>query len=141
MVASAIFTSERPSFILRVTAVDVSILATVGVAPVPMTPPGLHSGAARHGRAGRTVIADQYWRIPLQALPPSYQDGDDEAYVYLLNPTGGVVQGDRLHTAMSSRSFEARLLLLRRRAAGALKLGFCFFEGLRFLLMADSFSS
>jgi urease accessory protein len=52
-------------------------------------------------RRGRTVIADQYWRIPLQALPPSYQDGDDEAYVYLLNPTGGIVQGDRLHTAIT----------------------------------------
>jgi urease accessory protein len=47
---------------------------------------------------GRTVIVDQYWRIPLQVLPPSYQDADDEAYVYLLNPTGGVVQGDRLRT-------------------------------------------
>jgi len=45
----------------------------------------------------RTVIAE-YWRIPLQVLPPSYQDADDEAYVYLLNPTGGVVQGDRLRT-------------------------------------------
>jgi urease accessory protein len=47
-------------------------------------------------RRGRTAIADLYWRIPLQALPPSYQDEDDEAYLYLLNPTGGIVQGDRL---------------------------------------------
>jgi urease accessory protein len=52
-------------------------------------------------RRGRTVVADQYWRIPLQGLPPSYQDGDDEAFVYLLNPTGGIVQGDRLHTAIT----------------------------------------
>jgi urease accessory protein len=52
-------------------------------------------------RRGRTEVVDQYWRVPLQALPPSYQDGDDEAYVYLLNPTGGVVQGDRLHTTLS----------------------------------------
>jgi urease accessory protein len=52
-------------------------------------------------RRGRTVITDQYWRIPLQALPPSYQDGDDEAYLYLLNPTGGIVQGDRLQTAIT----------------------------------------
>jgi len=36
----------------------------------------------------RTAIVDQYWRIPLQVLPPSYQDEDDEAFVYLLNPTG-----------------------------------------------------
>jgi urease accessory protein len=52
-------------------------------------------------RRGRTVIADQYWRIPLQVLPPSYQDADDQAYVYLLNPTGGLVQGDRLCTEVA----------------------------------------
>jgi urease accessory protein len=52
-------------------------------------------------RRGRTVVADQYWRIPLQALPPTYQDADDEAYLYLLNPTGGIVQGDRLHTEIA----------------------------------------
>jgi len=52
-------------------------------------------------RRGRTVVADQYWRIPLQGLPPSYQDGDDEAYLYLLNPTGGIVQGDRLQTVIT----------------------------------------
>jgi len=52
-------------------------------------------------RRGRTMITDQYWRIPLQGLPPSYQDGDDEAFVYLLNPTGGIVQGDRLHTSIT----------------------------------------
>jgi len=49
-------------------------------------------------RAGRTVVTDQYWTLPLQVMPPSYQDGDDEAYIYLLNPTGGIVQGDRLET-------------------------------------------
>jgi urease accessory protein len=49
-------------------------------------------------RGGRTVVAEQYWRIPLQVLPPSYQDDDDSAWVYLLNPTGGVVQGDSLRT-------------------------------------------
>jgi len=47
-------------------------------------------------RDGRTAVTDQYWRIPLQCLPPSYQDEDDEAFLYLLNPTGGLVQGDRL---------------------------------------------
>jgi urease accessory protein len=47
-------------------------------------------------REGRTVVADQYWRLPLQTMPASYQDEDDQAWVYLLNPTGGIVQGDRL---------------------------------------------
>ncbi len=54
----------------------------------------------------RTVIADQYWRIPLQVLPPSYQDADDEAYVYLLNPTGGVVQVTGIGATTSSASSE-----------------------------------
>jgi len=49
-------------------------------------------------REGRTVVADQFWTLPLQVMPPSYQDDDDQAYVYLLNPTGGIVQGDRLET-------------------------------------------
>lgn len=52
-------------------------------------------------RQGRTAVADQYWRIPLQVMPPSYQDDDDEAYFYLLNPTGGIVQGDRLLTEVT----------------------------------------
>ncbi|PYM04422.1 MAG: hypothetical protein DMD82_14475 [Candidatus Rokuibacteriota bacterium] len=52
-------------------------------------------------RWGRTAVADQYWRIPLQVMPPSYQDDDDEAYFYLLNPTGGIVQGDRLLTEIT----------------------------------------
>lgn len=52
-------------------------------------------------RRGRTAVADQYWRIPLQVMPPSYQDADDEAYFYLLNPTGGIVQGDRLLTEVT----------------------------------------
>lgn len=52
-------------------------------------------------RRGRTAVADQYWRIPLQLMPPSYQDDDDEAYFYLLNPTGGIVQGDRLLTEIT----------------------------------------
>ena len=49
-------------------------------------------------REGHTVVADQFWTLPLQVMPPSYQDDDDQAYVYLLNPTGGIVQGDRLET-------------------------------------------
>jgi urease accessory protein len=52
-------------------------------------------------RAGQTVVADQYWTLPLQVMPPSYQDGDDQAYIYLLNPTGGIVQGDRLETEIA----------------------------------------
>jgi hypothetical protein len=36
-----------------------------------------------------------------QALQPSYQDADDEAYIYLMNPTGEIVQRDRLRTEIT----------------------------------------
>jgi urease accessory protein len=46
-------------------------------------------------RAGtRTVIADCYAHVPLQVLRPVYLDDRGTAYVYLLNPGGGVVGGD-----------------------------------------------
>jgi urease accessory protein len=66
-------------------------------------------------RRGRTDVVDQYWRIPLQVLPPSYQDEDDEAYVYVLNPTGGIVQGDRLLTEVEVEA-GARVLLSTQSA-------------------------
>lgn len=84
-------------------------LSLVGTGPSTSR---LADGVGKHGvlrlrlasRCGRTVVADQYWRMPLQVMPPSYQDDDDEAYVYLLNPTGGIVQGDRLDTAVTVES-------------------------------------
>jgi urease accessory protein len=42
----------------------------------------------------RTVIADCYSHVPLQVLRPVYLDDNGTAYVYLLNPGGGVVGGD-----------------------------------------------
>jgi urease accessory protein len=66
-------------------------------------------------RRGRTVVVDQYWRLPLQVLPPSYQDADDTAFVYLLNPTGGIVQGDRLTTCITLEP-GARCLLTTQSA-------------------------
>jgi urease accessory protein len=89
---------------------------------------GASSGGADHevGKSGvlrlrlgprgvRTVVVDQYWRIPLQVLPPSYQDDDDTAFVYLLNPTGGIVQGDRLTTEVTLEP-GARALLTTQSA-------------------------
>ncbi|MCQ4635183.1 urease accessory protein UreD [Anaerovorax odorimutans] len=45
---------------------------------------------------GRTYLARQYFKLPLQIMPPHYQDEDGTAFVYLLNPSGGVLQHDRL---------------------------------------------
>ena len=61
----------------------------------------INSGAGRHGvlklafakRNEGTVLAESFFRVPLQVMKPRY-DESGCACVYLLNPTGGVVQGD-----------------------------------------------
>ncbi len=47
---------------------------------------------------GRTSLAHQHFQLPLQVLPPHYQDEDGTAFVYLLNPSGGILQYDVLTT-------------------------------------------
>jgi urease accessory protein len=42
----------------------------------------------------RTVVQDCYYHVPLQVLRPVYLDATATAYVYLLNPGGGVLGGD-----------------------------------------------
>lgn len=49
----------------------------------------------------KTYLASQYYKLPLQVMPPHYQDDDGTAFVYLLNPSGGILQGDRLHTKIT----------------------------------------
>ena len=61
----------------------------------------INSSAGRHGvlklafakRNGSTVLAESFFRVPLQVMKPRY-DESGCACVYLLSPTGGVVQGD-----------------------------------------------
>ena len=61
----------------------------------------IDSSAGRHGelklafvqRNNRTVMAESFFRVPLQVMKPRY-DPSGCACVYLLSPTGGVVQGD-----------------------------------------------
>ena len=45
-------------------------------------------------RGTRTVVQDCYTHVPLQILRPVYLDDTGTAYIYLLNPGGGVVGGD-----------------------------------------------
>jgi urease accessory protein len=46
-------------------------------------------------RAGaRTVVQDCYYHVPVQVLRPVYLDDHGTAYIYLLNPCGGVLGGD-----------------------------------------------
>ena len=61
----------------------------------------IDSNAGRHGELklafaqqnDRTVMAESFFRVPLQVMKPRYDDSGC-ACVYLLSPTGGVVQGD-----------------------------------------------
>ena len=47
---------------------------------------------------GRTYLARQFFQLPLQVFPPHYQDEDGTAFLFLLNPSGGVLQHDFLQT-------------------------------------------
>ena len=42
----------------------------------------------------RTVIHQCYYHVPLQVLRPVYLDDTGTAYVYVLNPCGGILGGD-----------------------------------------------
>jgi len=52
----------------------------------------------RRHQSGKTFLASQHFRLPLQVLTPFYSDSDGTAFVYLLNPSGGILQGDVLET-------------------------------------------
>lgn len=52
----------------------------------------------RKKQDGTTGLAEQYYKLPLQIMRTHYQDNDGTAFVYMLNPSGGVLQHDRLYT-------------------------------------------
>ena len=47
--------------------------------------------------SGKTIIKEMWKQVPLQTLRPFYYDENqpDLAIIYVLNPTGGILQGDR----------------------------------------------
>lgn len=53
----------------------------------------------RQGR--RTVLHDCYTQVPLRVLCPLYRDDAGTAYLYLLNPCGGVLAGDVYRVALT----------------------------------------
>jgi urease accessory protein len=55
----------------------------------------------RRKQSGKTFLAGQFYQLPLQVLPPYYDDPDGTAYTYILNPAGGVLQNDRLLVEIS----------------------------------------
>jgi urease accessory protein len=44
----------------------------------------------------RTVLSDSFSKMPMRAFSPFYPDETGCAYTYLVNPTGGLVGGDRI---------------------------------------------
>jgi urease accessory protein len=51
-------------------------------------------------RDGRTIIAQSHCTTPWHLLPPIYLDDTGAAYTLLVNPSGGLVGGDRLSIDM-----------------------------------------
>jgi urease accessory protein len=49
-------------------------------------------------RGARTVLAERRFALPLEVLAPMPLDPGGAAVLFLLNPTGGVLGGDRLET-------------------------------------------
>src|SRR5258708_28746662 len=54
-------------------------------------------------RGSRTILAQSRFSLPLQAMAPLTLD-DGAAYLMLLNPTGGVLGGDRLITEIAQEA-------------------------------------
>lgn len=52
-------------------------------------------------RNGRTVLRDCYAQAPLKLLRPVYPDDTGTAYLYVLNPCGGIVGGDTYRIAVT----------------------------------------
>ncbi|MCI7146257.1 MAG: urease accessory protein UreD [Clostridiales bacterium] len=67
-------------------------------------PNGKISITFRRRSDGRTYMAKQYYKLPLQVMKPHYYDEDGTAFVYSLNPAGGILQHDRLLTEIVSEA-------------------------------------
>lgn len=67
----------------------------------------LHIGKQGHlyiklsHKEGLTCIADSYCVAPLKVAKPFYLDATGEIFIYIMNPTGGMVQGDRYRLDVS----------------------------------------
>ncbi len=72
----------------------------------------------RRDRSGRTVIGSLWKQVPLQVLRPFYYDEAQPgmAIIYILNPTGGTLQGDRLRLD-ASLAAGCRVLMTTQAAA------------------------
>ncbi len=72
-----------------------------GIKQLPVGSPGKLGGlrlSLSKDASGKTTIKDVWKQIPLQTLRAFYYDQNEPglAIVYILNPTGGTLQGDRI---------------------------------------------
>ncbi|MBO5623311.1 MAG: urease accessory protein UreD [Butyrivibrio sp.] len=58
----------------------------------------------------KSYVKKQYFKLPIQIMPPFYQDEDGTVSLYLLNPSGGMVSGDEFYINVSL-SDNSRLML------------------------------
>lgn len=73
-------------------------------------PTGKLSLVFRKKASGQSYLAKQYYKLPLQIMPPHYQDNDGTVFAYLLNPSGGVLQHDRLLTEITMEEYSRALI-------------------------------
>jgi len=68
---------------------------------------GRHGKLSLKFRKGgdRTVLHDSFSNIPMQAFQPFYLDETGCAYAYIVNPTGGLVGGDRIDTDITINDY------------------------------------
>ncbi len=45
-------------------------------------------------KSGETYVSKQYFKLPLQVFPANYPEEDGTAFVYLLNPSSGMLEND-----------------------------------------------
>ena len=64
----------------------------------------------RKRSSGKTYIAKQFYKLPLQITIPYYQDDDGTAFLMLLNMGGGVFGGDHYRTDITVED-DARVLI------------------------------
>ena len=67
---------------------------------------GLLEASFRLSGSGKTVLQHQAQRFPLRMTVPMYIDGKDPsmAFLYVQNPTGAIISGDRLTTSVTAES-------------------------------------
>lgn len=59
-----------------------------------MEPNGKLQLEFKRKQSGETYVSKQYFKLPLQVFPANYLDKDGTAFLYLLNPSSGMLEGD-----------------------------------------------